>query len=206
MIDPQAELIEINRATPVVLRVLVHELDAGAARHAAEGAWAVIEVVAHLADAEERAVDRVQRMASEDVPEIFGYDQEELAAAGNYLQMDLGEQLDRFARLRGERVAILSALAPADWHRRARHSVYGLITIHDLMTHMAFHDAVHLAQVARLMDAREHKAETSVASGAKATSFDGISPEELERETDSAIAELHEHKRARSKPTTTDPH
>ena len=154
VIEPQAELIEINRSTPVVLRALVRDLDAAAARKAGEGDWAVIQVVAHLADAEERAVERVRLMSTEDAPEIFGYDQEELAAKRNYLDMDLGEQLDRFDRLRAERVAALSALALAEWQRTARHSDYGLITIQDLTAHMVKHDVIHLAQVAQLVDER----------------------------------------------------
>jgi uncharacterized damage-inducible protein DinB len=152
VIDPYAELIEINLATPVVLRALVRGLDANAARRASAGEWAVVQVVAHLADAEERAVERVRLMSTEDEPEIFAYDQEALAAERDYLQMDLGEQLDRFDRLRAERATLLSALTPADWQRIARHSAYGPINIHDLMAHMAKHDAVHLAQVARLVD------------------------------------------------------
>jgi radical SAM superfamily enzyme YgiQ (UPF0313 family) len=152
VIDPYAELIEINLATPVVLRALVRGLDPDAARRAGEGEWAVVQVVAHLADAEERAVERVRLMSTEDAPEIFAYDQEALADERGYLQMELGEQLDRFDRLRAERATLLSALAPADWQRTARHSDYGPITIHDLTAHMAKHDAVHLAQVARLVD------------------------------------------------------
>jgi uncharacterized damage-inducible protein DinB len=151
VIDPYAELIEINLATPIVLRALVRGLDADAARRAGDGEWAVVQVVAHLADAEERAVERVRLMSTEDAPEIFAYDQEALAAERDYLQMDLGEQLDRFDRLRAERATLLTALAPTDWQRIARHSDYGLITIHDLISHMAKHDAVHLAQVARLV-------------------------------------------------------
>jgi uncharacterized damage-inducible protein DinB len=151
VIEPQAELIEMNRSTPVVLRALVRDLDSDSARRAGEGEWAVIQVVAHLADAEERAVERVRLMSTEDEPQLFGYDQEELAAERNYLAMDLGEQLDRFERLRNERVAVLSALTLADWQRTARHSDYGLITIQDLMAHMAKHDIIHLAQVALLV-------------------------------------------------------
>src|SRR5687767_3849096 len=100
MIDPRAELIEINRTTPVILRTLTRGLDRERARRAGEGEWAVIQVVAHLADAEERAVERVRVMSTEHEPQLFGYDQEELAERRGYLDMDLGEQLDRFERLR----------------------------------------------------------------------------------------------------------
>jgi uncharacterized damage-inducible protein DinB len=199
VIDPHAELIEINRTTPVILRTLVRGLDRDAARRAGEGEWAVIQVVAHLADAEERAVERVRVMSSEDQPPLFGYDQEDLAERRGYLEMDLGEQLDRFERLRTERVDALSALDAAGWSRIGNHDQYGPITIHDLMAHMAKHDAVHLAQVARLVDELQRESDFAVAYVAS-TKFEGVSSEDLERETDAAIGELHEHKRARSKP------
>jgi uncharacterized damage-inducible protein DinB len=196
VIDPYAELIEINRATPVILRSLVRGLDREATRRAGEGEWAVIQVVAHLADAEERAVERVRVMSREDQPQLFGYDQEELAELRGYLEMDLGELLDRFERLRAERVALLSALDTAGWSRIGVHDQYGPITIHALMAHMAKHDAVHLAQVARLVDALR---EGDFVAVEKLKSIDGVSQEELERETDAAIGELYEHKRARSR-------
>jgi uncharacterized damage-inducible protein DinB len=198
VIDPYAELIEINRATPVILRSLVRGLDREAARRAGEGEWAVIQVVAHLADAEERAVERVRVMSSEDQPQLFSYDQEERAELRGYLEMDLGEQLSRFARLRAERADALSALDAASWSRIGVHDQYGPITIHALMAHMAKHDAIHLAQVARLVDELQRQSDFAFIEKFR-KKFDGISPEEIERETDAAIAELREHKRARSK-------
>jgi uncharacterized damage-inducible protein DinB len=198
VIDPHAELIEINQTTPVILRTLVRGLDRDAARRAGEGEWAVIQVVAHLADAEERAVERVRVMSTEGQPDLFGYDQEELAELRGYLDMDLGEQLDRFDRLRAERVALLSALDTIDWSHIGRHDQYGPITIHDLMAHMAKHDAVHLAQVARLVD---ELGSGNAAAQSSQRQPDGVSAGELERETDAAIGELYEHKRARSRLT-----
>jgi DinB superfamily len=134
-------------------------------------------------------------MSNEDQPALFGYDQEELAELRAYLDMDLGEQLDRFEQLRAERVALLSALDTAGWSRIGNHDQYGPITIHDLMAHMAKHDAVHLAQVARLVDMLGRG---TVAAQSSQRQPDGVSAEELERETDAAIGELYEHKRARS--------
>jgi hypothetical protein len=203
VIDPYAELIEINQTTPVILRTLVRGLDRDAAHQAGEGEWAVIQVVAHLADAEERAVERVRVMSSENHPPLFGYDQEELAERRGYLEMDLSEQLDRFERLRTERVDALSALDDAGWSRIGNHDHYGPITIHDLMAHMAKHDAVHLAQIARLVDELQRESDFAFI-GKMRKKFDGISPEEIERETDAAIAELREHKRARSRPGNID--
>ena len=148
------ELIDILRATPVVLRTLVRGVDDGRARAApGEGEWAVVEVAAHLADAEEKAVDRIVRMTTEDEPVIEGYDQVALAERRGYRQMQLSEVLARFERLRAKRIGLLEPLDAADWQRTGRHAEQGVLTLYGLTAHMCKHDAVHLAQIARLVGA-----------------------------------------------------
>jgi DinB superfamily len=63
----------------------------GLRRRPGPGEWAVIEVVAHLADTEERALARVRRMLAEDNPHLEPFDQEALAVQRHYL--------DQIARL-----------------------------------------------------------------------------------------------------------
>jgi hypothetical protein len=146
------ELIDILRATPVVLRTLVRGVDDERARRApAEEAWSIVEVVAHLADAEEKAADRIARITREDEPVIEGYDQVALAERRGYRQMSLSEVLARFERLRGERIRLLEPLAAADGQRTGRHVDQGILTLYGLTAHMCKHDAVHLAQIARLV-------------------------------------------------------
>jgi DinB superfamily len=51
MLDRRAEIVKTLRATPVVVRALVAGIDdAQLRRRPAPGEWAIIEVVAHLAD------------------------------------------------------------------------------------------------------------------------------------------------------------
>ena len=147
------ELIEILAATPVVLRQLVAGVDDEAARQSGgAGGWAIVEVVAHLCDAEERAADRIRLIttASEEEPVIEGYDQIALAEQRAYRSMALSETLDRFERLRAARLELLAALDELDWIRTGRHADSGTLTLHALTTHMCKHDAIHLAQIARL--------------------------------------------------------
>jgi hypothetical protein len=78
------------RATPLVLRTLVNGVDDGRLRRRpAPGEWAIIEVVAHLADAEERALSRVRRMLAEEDPQLEPFDQEALAEQRCYFDLDL---------------------------------------------------------------------------------------------------------------------
>jgi uncharacterized damage-inducible protein DinB len=146
------DLVEMLRTTPVVLRALLGAVDDERARMApGEGEWSIIEVAAHLADAEEKAADRIARMTGEDEPVIEGYDQVELAERRGYRQMDLSEVLQRFEQLRAERIALLEPVDAAGWQRTGRHTQEGVITLTQLTRHMCRHDATHLAQIARLV-------------------------------------------------------
>lgn len=153
MYDEREELRKALRSNPVTLRALVRDLDDLAVRRRpAENEWSVVEVVAHLADTEERALERVRRMLNEDNPAIAGFDQAALAVERRYHEMEVGEQLARFEALRGEHLALLDSLEDPGWQRPGVHQEQGAMTIQLYETHMAGEDADHLAQIARLVD------------------------------------------------------
>ncbi|MFN2483677.1 MAG: DinB family protein [Candidatus Limnocylindria bacterium] len=152
MYDSRKEILKALRAAPMVLRALCRGLtEADAGRRPAEGEWAVVEVVAHLADSDERARERVQRMLEEDDPHLPGYDQDELARTGRYIERDLAAELDRFQRVRSEHVALLASLDDAGWRRTGRHGEQGPMTVELYESHGAGEDADHMAQIARLI-------------------------------------------------------
>jgi hypothetical protein len=94
------------RASPVILKRLVAGLDDDQIRaRPAPGEWAVIEVVAHMADVDERAHARLRRMLAEDNPFLPAFDQEALAEERCYIKMDLAEELARYQRTRAAHVA-----------------------------------------------------------------------------------------------------
>lgn len=154
MISEREELLKALRGMPVVLRRLVRELpDDALRRRPAPGEWAIVEVVAHLADTDERTIARLRRMAAEDVPPLPAYDQAALAEERSYIRMPLDAELDRFEELRREHVALLESLDDAGWSRAGRHAEHGPITIQQLTAHSAGEDMDHLAQIARLIPA-----------------------------------------------------
>jgi hypothetical protein len=118
MLDRQGEILKTLRATPVVLRALVDRADdARLRRRPAPREWAIIEVVGHLADTEERALARVRRMLAEEDPELAPFDQEALAEQRHYLDLDLEEELARLEELRRQHLAELEALDGSGWAR-----------------------------------------------------------------------------------------
>jgi hypothetical protein len=151
MLDRRGEIIKTLRATPVVLRALVEDIDDDRLRRRpAPGEWAIIEVVGHLADTEERALARVRRMLTEDDPELAPFDQEALAEQRHYLELDLEEELARLEELRRQHLAELEALDGSGWARTGRHGEHGELSVELYETHVAAEEVDHLAQIARL--------------------------------------------------------
>jgi DinB superfamily len=125
MLDRRVEITKTLRATPVVLRTLVRGVDDGRLRRRpAPREWAIIEVVAHLADTEERALGRVRRMLAEEDPQLAPFDQ----------HLDLLDGLD----------------GPG-WERTGRHGQHGVMSVELYETHAVAEEVDHLAQIARLL-------------------------------------------------------
>jgi DinB superfamily len=151
MLDRRQEILKTLRATPVVLRALTAGVDdARLCRRPAPREWAIIEVVGHLADTEERALARVRRMLAEQDPELAPFDQEALAEERRYLELDLEGELARLEQLRAEHLAVLDGLDRAGWERTGRHGEHGQLSVELYETHVAAEEVDHLAQIARL--------------------------------------------------------
>ncbi len=91
MANVSQDLLDSLRAMPEVLDALLEgctQEQASAARGGDEG-WSVVEVVCHLRDAEERALERMRLMRDNDNPVIPAYDQDTWARERNYAAANL---------------------------------------------------------------------------------------------------------------------
>src|SRR6266498_378731 len=98
MQDNRDYLIDALRAAPAVLEGLLDgctQAQAQAARGGDEN-WSVVEVMCHMRDAEERALERMRAMRDEQNPRIEGFDQEAWARERNYAGSNLREALNAF--------------------------------------------------------------------------------------------------------------
>ena len=156
MYDTAKDLLDAFRAAPDILDGLLEgctEEQARAARGGDEG-WSIVEVMCHLRDAEERALERMRTIRDEREPFIAGYDQDAWAIERNYAGDNLRAALAAFKRFREQHIADLAKLSPEDWERAGEHQEYGHVTITSHTTHMAAHDAAHAAQIARQLRQR----------------------------------------------------
>ena len=150
------DMLDAFQAAPNVLRNLLENVSQEQAQSAKGGDedWSIVEVICHLRDAEEFALNRNKMMRDEDNPNIIPYDQEQLAVDRHYAEQDLRRVLSDFIHLRQEHVTFLENLSEEDWHRPGQHPEAGRIEIFDHTLHMVCHDAIHCAQIARQLPQR----------------------------------------------------
>ncbi len=160
-------LLALLEITPARLAQTLEEISdpARLVARPGPGQWSALEVLCHMRDveAEVYATRLEQLLSAPPDPPIV------LAGAGDmnarngawakeraYLAADPAAALAAFARARGENLARLEALGPADWTRGAIHPARGAITLFEQVERFAEHDLSHLRQLERALAARAH--------------------------------------------------
>jgi hypothetical protein len=157
MYDTARDLTDALAAAPDALEGALAGVDDDLARRARGGdeTWSLVEVVCHLRDVEERAVERMRAMRDMSDPVLASYDQDAWAIERGYAGDNLRAAVGAFSRHRAAHVAELRVLPREGWERAGLHDELGRITIEGQAIHIATHDVQHLAQIARaLRDAR----------------------------------------------------
>jgi hypothetical protein len=143
-------------ATPEIIRLLMEGLaPEDAAWKPAPDRWSIAEVLEHLSHIEGHCFRaRLERMLSEDDPELPVYDQEAFNAAAQYSGRDPEESFAHFEEQRADNVAVVRGLEARHLKRAGRHAAAGRITIANLLAQWVFHDLGHIRQIAELVRAR----------------------------------------------------
>jgi uncharacterized damage-inducible protein DinB len=146
------ELLTAYRGTPRALRGATNGLDHDQLSwRRDESDWSVIEVIAHLADAEDNSHERVKRMLSDDNPAFMDYDEKAWARERDYRSKTLDEVLTRFCDQREAHIVTLMELDEAGWTRTGDHNTMGALTVASITASMICHDMEHLGQIADLL-------------------------------------------------------
>jgi uncharacterized damage-inducible protein DinB len=116
-------------------------------RRPAEGKWSIGEILAHLAEDEIATAWRYRQMVEHNGIDLAGFDQDLWARLGNYSARSPRESLELFLLLRNANLQFLQRLSPQQWECSGIHAERGPITVRQLATHMAGHDANHVAQI-----------------------------------------------------------
>jgi hypothetical protein len=108
------------------------------------GKWSTLEVVAHLADFEIIAVDRMMAIIAEENPTLPGRNEQQYVARLAYDQRDLEEQLRLIELCRSHALRILRTLTEADWSRHGIHTEAGPLTLEQQLERAVRHVEHHV--------------------------------------------------------------
>ncbi|WP_337175312.1 DinB family protein [Paludisphaera sp.] len=139
------ELIDRYAIGPATLEYAVHGLtDEQLRAHPGPGAWSIIELVAHLADADCVIADRIKRTLAEPEPALLGFDE---TAWNDRLRMRDASLENALALFRANRTwteGVLRRADDADFKRRGVHSERGPVALADLVVGSVTHLDHHL--------------------------------------------------------------
>ena len=153
--SPDERLARLARTPDQLAALLAGRTEAALARRPAPDAWAPVEIVCHLRDAEEMFGQRFEAILAMDdaaLPEVGPADR--WALERQYRRHDAALALAHFRRRRGESMETLIALPPDDWQRGGEHPVRGRVTIDMFVALMAWHDDNHVEQLTRAVEGR----------------------------------------------------
>ena len=115
--------------------------------------WSVIEVLAHLADAELIIAARLRWIAAEDEPDIAPYDQDLWVSQLRQVEEDADVLLGAYEANRRWNLAFWQQLPVADRARFGLHRERGPESVEMTFRLAAGHDQVHLEQARRALQA-----------------------------------------------------
>ncbi|MBZ0298844.1 MAG: HAD-IA family hydrolase [Anaerolineae bacterium] len=110
--------------------------------------WSILEIVCHLLESEDRVQrPRLERILLEDNPFLSAPKPPPGPGAVQPCDDDGDHAAKRFAERRQQTIDWLQQLTPGDWHRPARHSIFGLTSLLEMAHFTAQHDRLHLNQL-----------------------------------------------------------
>ena len=145
--DEPADLIGSCEATLDTLAVLLGDLGEEVAE--TPGEWTIAEILNHLLDTEQRYLGRVRRMRRELRPSM------RMMPDPDYTKLSALRAWTKFYELRKRHLKLLRSLKHAEWRRSGTLAPVGKVSIASLVRHMAAHDAMHTAQIARRLSGRQ---------------------------------------------------
>jgi hypothetical protein len=151
-IEPVA--LSILESTPRVLRAFFASMPADAALLPVDAGWSPRDALAHMVDTEQGVLaERVRRMIEEERPFIRSIDATARLAESGFHERSVGSLLDELYGLREGHVAWLRGLTGDQLARAGKHDEAGEITASGVAHQWAYHDLMHLKQIATMLQA-----------------------------------------------------
>lgn len=141
-------LLAVLRSTPAALASLCRQQNINLGQRPSENEWSPGEVLCHLRDVDtEVNLPRMQKVIHERNPFLPGQDTDPWAEIRQYFLQDGIRALKDFTITRLELIELLESIKPNDWDRRARHAIFGPMSLRELVNIIAGHDILHIQQI-----------------------------------------------------------
>ena len=145
-----AILIDCLEQSPVILRNLLQQVDPSLYRQRRRPEkWSIHENACHFAQAEAMINGRFQRFVAEDRPDFNVYLPGK-TVSDNLIDLDMEEQVNRFATLRSETIQLLRSYDEQTWQKEADHPEYTQYGSYILLRHTLMHDHFHMYRIEEL--------------------------------------------------------
>jgi len=152
MSRPIEDVRQMLAQTPRIVEGLIAAAPAEALTfREADGAWHIVEVLSHIADAEITDwMPRLERILS-DGGRFMPFDRE--GGLTRYRGWTAEALVGEFGQLRRANLEKLESFRLSDLHRQMTgvHPEFGEVTLDQLLACWATHDAAHIAQISRLL-------------------------------------------------------
>jgi FMN phosphatase YigB (HAD superfamily) len=148
-LDTPTAMAAILRSTPAALHTLCTGLEADVWNTRPKpGEWCAAEILCHLRDVEvEVNQPRIRKLLGQSNPFIPGIDTDRWAEERQYVLQNGPRALQRFTYSRRRSLRLLDTVEAHDWKKSARHTIFGPITLEEIVNIMAAHDRLHICQI-----------------------------------------------------------
>jgi DinB superfamily len=135
------------RKTPDILRELLDGVNMETISVKRGTEWSPRELLIHLIDTELVYGFRMRLIMAEKEPVITPMDQNSWVGAFSYGNLNAEQLIRAFTPLRRINLELLQSVDPHLFDKKAHHPEFGLISVADLIPHIAAHDQSHLQQI-----------------------------------------------------------
>jgi DinB family protein len=144
--------LAVQAATPKKLERLIKGVPTTKLRkRPAPDKWSVVEILAHLADAEIVGGFRIRLILGAPGTPVAAFDQDAWVTSGHYAKRDPRKSLEQFRVLREANLWLLKSLAPEQWRHYGMHSERGQESVEHIVKMYAGHDVNHLRQIEKIL-------------------------------------------------------
>lgn len=145
--DPTA-LLAVLKSTPAALATIFRQHPGSWENRPAVDEWSPGEVLCHLRDVDSEVnLPRLAKFLNQKNPFLPGQDTDPWAEIRGYRMQDSKQALSDFIKARIAVLNQLESIKTEDWNRRARHAIFGPMSLRELVNIIAGHDILHIQQV-----------------------------------------------------------